>query len=88
MMTAVAPPPSPCLITAKKDFIQVGTLLFVMLSFQMSSKELTALSPSEIGELEATMQNHGTVAPHSHEPLLGKFSLATAWHFGFPRTPF
>ncbi|KAF6338822.1 aryl hydrocarbon receptor nuclear translocator like 2 [Rhinolophus ferrumequinum] len=37
----------------------------------MSNKELIALSLSEIGELEATVQNHSTVAPHNHEPLLG-----------------
>lgn len=71
-MTAVmALPASPCLITAKKYLIQVGTLLFIILSFQMSNKELIALSLSEVGELEATMQNHSTVVPHNHEPLLG-----------------
>lgn len=36
----------------------------------MSNKELILLSP-EIEELEATRQNRSTVAPHSHEPLLG-----------------
>lgn len=64
-------------------FIQVETLLLIILSFQMSNKELMPLSPSEIGELEATMQNHSTADPPSHEPLLGKFSLATACHLGF-----
>uniref|UniRef100_G1NZR2 Basic helix-loop-helix ARNT like 2 n=1 Tax=Myotis lucifugus TaxID=59463 RepID=G1NZR2_MYOLU len=38
---------------------------------KMSNKELIPLNPSEIGELEATRQNHSTVAPPSHEPLLG-----------------
>ncbi|XP_039738375.1 basic helix-loop-helix ARNT-like protein 2 isoform X2 [Pteropus medius] len=37
----------------------------------MSNKELIPLSPSEVGELEATMQNHSTADPPSHEPLLG-----------------
>nr|XP_055136264.1 basic helix-loop-helix ARNT-like protein 2 isoform X3 [Symphalangus syndactylus] len=36
----------------------------------MSNKELFPLSPSEMGELEATRQNQSTVAVHSHEPLL------------------
>ncbi|XP_058414587.1 basic helix-loop-helix ARNT-like protein 2 isoform X3 [Diceros bicornis minor] len=38
----------------------------------MSNKELITLSPSEIGELEATRQNQNAVAPHSHEPLLSE----------------
>ncbi|TKC41932.1 hypothetical protein EI555_021584 [Monodon monoceros] len=38
----------------------------------MSNKELTTLSPSEIGELQATKQNQSAVAPHRHEPLLGE----------------
>ncbi|XP_059967973.1 basic helix-loop-helix ARNT-like protein 2 isoform X2 [Mesoplodon densirostris] len=38
----------------------------------MSSKELTTLSPSETGELQATKQNQSAVAPHRHEPLLGE----------------
>lgn len=38
----------------------------------MSSKELTTLSHSEIGEQEATKQNQSAVVPHSHEPLLGE----------------
>ncbi|XP_005871901.1 PREDICTED: aryl hydrocarbon receptor nuclear translocator-like protein 2 [Myotis brandtii] len=37
----------------------------------MSNKELMPLNLSEIGELEATRQNHSTVAPPSHESLLG-----------------
>ncbi|XP_055136263.2 basic helix-loop-helix ARNT-like protein 2 isoform X2 [Symphalangus syndactylus] len=36
----------------------------------MSNKELFPLSPSEMGELEATRQNQSTVAVHSREPLL------------------
>ncbi|XP_047641708.1 basic helix-loop-helix ARNT-like protein 2 [Phacochoerus africanus] len=38
----------------------------------MSSKELTTLSHSEIEEQEATKQNQSAVVPHSHEPLLGE----------------
>ncbi|XP_054941506.1 basic helix-loop-helix ARNT-like protein 2 isoform X10 [Physeter macrocephalus] len=38
----------------------------------MSNKELTTLSPSEIGELQATKQNQSAVVPHRHEPLLGE----------------
>nr|XP_058937530.1 basic helix-loop-helix ARNT-like protein 2 isoform X3 [Kogia breviceps]XP_058937532.1 basic helix-loop-helix ARNT-like protein 2 isoform X3 [Kogia breviceps]XP_058937533.1 basic helix-loop-helix ARNT-like protein 2 isoform X3 [Kogia breviceps] len=38
----------------------------------MSNKELTTLSPSEIGELQAPKQNQSAVAPHRHEPLLGE----------------
>ncbi|XP_045040125.2 basic helix-loop-helix ARNT-like protein 2 [Desmodus rotundus] len=36
-----------------------------------SGKELIPLSPPETGKLEATQQDHSTVAPHSQEPLLG-----------------
>ncbi|XP_006867045.1 PREDICTED: aryl hydrocarbon receptor nuclear translocator-like protein 2 [Chrysochloris asiatica] len=36
----------------------------------VSNKELTPLSPSEVGELEATRQNQNTVALHSNELLL------------------
>lgn len=67
-------------------FTQIGNFLFIILSLQMSNKELATLSPSEIGELQATKQNQSAVAPHRHEPLLGKFSLATACHFGLPKT--
>ncbi|ELK33901.1 Aryl hydrocarbon receptor nuclear translocator-like protein 2 [Myotis davidii] len=48
----------------------------------MSNKELIPLNLSEIGELEATRQNHSTVAPHSHEPLLGggaQLDFDTLW---------
>lgn len=48
----------------------------------MSNKELILLNLSEIGELEATRQNHSTVAPHSHEPLLGggaQLDFDTLW---------
>eukprot|EP00069_Balaena_mysticetus_P020641 bmy_12998T0 len=38
----------------------------------MSDKELTTLSPSEIGELQATKQNQSAATPQSHEPLLGE----------------
>uniref|UniRef100_A0AAA9S6Z8 Aryl hydrocarbon receptor nuclear translocator like 2 n=1 Tax=Bos taurus TaxID=9913 RepID=A0AAA9S6Z8_BOVIN len=38
----------------------------------MSDKELITLSPSEIGEREATKQNQSATAPLSHEPLLGE----------------
>uniref|UniRef100_A0A8C6G1L3 Basic helix-loop-helix ARNT like 2 n=1 Tax=Moschus moschiferus TaxID=68415 RepID=A0A8C6G1L3_MOSMO len=38
----------------------------------MSDKELITLSPSEIGEREATKQNQSAIAPLSHEPLLGE----------------
>ncbi|CAN0298995.1 unnamed protein product [Rangifer tarandus platyrhynchus] len=38
----------------------------------MSNKELITLSPSEIGEREATKQNQSVVPPLSHEPLLGE----------------
>nr|QLB38581.1 aryl hydrocarbon receptor nuclear translocator-like 2 [Ovis aries] len=38
----------------------------------MSDKELITLSPSEIGEQEATKQNQSAIAPLSHEPLLGE----------------
>lgn len=49
-------------------FIQIGNLLFFILSLQMSDKELITLSPSEIGEQEATKQNQSAIAPLSHEP--------------------
>ncbi|XP_059538423.1 basic helix-loop-helix ARNT-like protein 2 isoform X2 [Myotis daubentonii] len=48
----------------------------------MSNKELIPLNLSEIRELEATRQNHSTVAPHSHEPLLGsgaQLDFDTLW---------
>ncbi|OWK03697.1 ARNTL2 [Cervus elaphus hippelaphus] len=38
----------------------------------MSNKEVITLSPSEIGEREATKQNQSVVPPLSHEPLLGE----------------
>uniref|UniRef100_A0A8C0D933 Aryl hydrocarbon receptor nuclear translocator like 2 n=1 Tax=Balaenoptera musculus TaxID=9771 RepID=A0A8C0D933_BALMU len=38
----------------------------------MSDKELTTLSPSEIGEPQATKQNQSAATPQSHEPLLGE----------------
>uniref|UniRef100_A0A8C2NA76 Aryl hydrocarbon receptor nuclear translocator like 2 n=1 Tax=Capra hircus TaxID=9925 RepID=A0A8C2NA76_CAPHI len=38
----------------------------------MSDKELITLSPSEIGEREATKQNQSAIAPLSNEPLLGE----------------
>ncbi|XP_019523603.1 PREDICTED: aryl hydrocarbon receptor nuclear translocator-like protein 2 isoform X1 [Hipposideros armiger] len=41
----------------------------------MSNKELIPLSPSEIKGLEATVQKHSAVAPHSHEPFLGDGAL-------------
>uniref|UniRef100_A0A452FAC5 Basic helix-loop-helix ARNT like 2 n=1 Tax=Capra hircus TaxID=9925 RepID=A0A452FAC5_CAPHI len=44
-------------------FIQIGNLLFFILSLQMSDKELITLSPSEIGEREATKQNQSAIAP-------------------------
>lgn len=54
----------------------------------MSNKEVTTLSPSEMGEREATKQNQSVVPPLSHEPLLGKISFTTDHHFGFPNTLF
>lgn len=54
----------------------------------MSNKELIALSLSEIGELEDTMQNHSTVAPHNHEPLLGKFFFGNCLPFWFSKNLF
>ncbi|XP_057412430.1 basic helix-loop-helix ARNT-like protein 2 isoform X6 [Balaenoptera acutorostrata] len=38
----------------------------------MSDKELTTLSLSEIGEPQATKQNQSAATPQSHEPLLGE----------------
>lgn len=67
-------------------FIQVGTLLCIMLSFQMSNKELIPQNPSEIGEPEATRPNQSAVPPRSHEPLLSRFPLATARPLSFPNT--
>lgn len=69
-------------------FIQIGNLLFFILSLQMSDKELITLSPSEIGEREATKQNQSAIAPLSNEPLLGKISFTTDHYFGFPKTAF
>lgn len=54
----------------------------------MSNKEVITLSPSEIGEREATKQNQSVVPPLSHEPLLGKISFTTDHRFGFPKTLF
>lgn len=67
-------------------FTQVGDLLFIILSFQMSNEEPIPRNPSEIGEPEAPRQNHSAVPSHSHEPLLGRFSLATTHRLSLPNT--